>query len=130
MSRRLEMFRERREALSAASAAVNVQRDSTSEAVPTYTADDYYKTGKKAIEDIMKRNPNGEYTGKDAENFVMALRSLRVAAEKYQAQNTWDDAALAWHSIELAAQDPTIKTDAQTQKAYCRQQLLTPMRPR
>ncbi|OGT41516.1 MAG: hypothetical protein A3F13_03695 [Gammaproteobacteria bacterium RIFCSPHIGHO2_12_FULL_40_19] len=117
------MFKERRQALPA-------QQDSTLEAVPTYTADDYYKTGKKAIEDIMKRNPNGEYTGKDAENFVMALRSLRVAAEKYQAQNTWDDAALAWHSIELAAQDPTIKTDAQTQKAYCRQQLLTPMRPR
>src|SRR3990167_3364474 len=123
MSRRLEMFKERRQALPA-------QQDRTLEAVPTYTADDYYKTGKKAIEDIMKRNPNGEYTGKDAENFVMALRSLRVAAEKYQAQNTWDDAALAWHSIELAAQDPTIKTDAQTQKTYCRERLLTPMRPR
>lgn len=117
--RRMKIFQERR-----ASASAETGTSAAASVPPTgYEPEVYYRTGKKVIEAMMRKYPQGNYAGQDAENFMMALQSLKVAAEKYQEQQRWDDAELAWELIESAANDLTIKLDASIQKAHCQQQM-------
>ena len=99
------------------------------ESVGEYDAEVYFMTGKRTIEKLVREYPDGNYKGDDAENFTMALRSLKVAAETYQADGSWDDAKFAWNYLEEAAQDPVIKSDAKAEKEYCHARLTVPTPP-
>ncbi len=100
---------------------------SVSEVVPVtpieYSAYDYYITGKKAIEEIQHRCPDGNHTDADATSFKMALRALTISAEKYQGEDDFDNAHKAWECIERFAVDPDAKSHAQVCKRYCAEQL-------
>ena len=89
----------------------------------------YFMTGKRTIDRLIRQYPDGNYNGKDVENFKMALQSLKVAAKKYQENLLWEDAEFAWHYLEAAAQDLIIKNEARVQKEYCHAQLNIPMPP-
>jgi hypothetical protein len=91
----------------------------------TTSADTFFEIAKKVVE----KESGHQISGGDLNpsDIDYALKTLEIAALKYEAEKRWNNAMEAWALIERVTDNSTTKQNAYRQKEKCLRQFNQPL---